>query len=104
MGNVVEGRATIRDLKTLSDLKLVLRLEKETWGLASEDVTPITLAIALREAGSIFVGAFDREELVGFAVAFPSMESGKVGFHSHMLAVRPSHREHGLGEQLKLAQ
>ena len=82
----------------------MLRLEKEVWGLADPDVTPITLAVALKAAGSMLIGALDGRELVGFALAFPSLERGRIGFHSHMLAVRPSYREHGLGYRLKLAQ
>ncbi len=53
---------------------------------------------------SIWLGAFDGSELVGFALAFPSLEQGKAGFHSHLLAVRASHRGRTLGYDLKLAQ
>lgn len=95
---------TIRDLETIADLEPMLRLEKEVWGLDDADVTPLTLAVALKAAGSMLLGAFEGLELVGFALAFPSLEHGRVGFHSHMLAVRPSHREFGLGYRLKLAQ
>ena len=91
-------------METLADIQRVLGLEKEVWGLEDADVTPLTLAVALRAAGSICLGAFDANELVGFAFAFPSLERGKVGFHSHMLAVRASHRGRNLGYQLKLAQ
>jgi predicted GNAT superfamily acetyltransferase len=101
---IAQSAITIRDLETIADLEPMLRLEKEVWGLADLDVTPLTLAVALQAAGSILVGAFEGNELVGFALAFPSLEKGKTGFHSHMLAVRPSHREHGLGRRLKLAQ
>src|SRR5260221_6193507 len=37
-------------------------------------------------------------------MAFPSLERGRAGFHSHILAVRASHRGHNLGYELKLAQ
>jgi predicted GNAT superfamily acetyltransferase len=94
----------IRDLETLTDLERVLHLEKEVWGLADADATPLTFAAALQAAGSIWLGAFDAKELVGFALAFPSFDHGRPGFHSHMLAVRASHRGHNLGYKLKLAQ
>lgn len=94
----------IRDLETLADLERVLHLEKEVWELDAADVTPMTLALALRASGSIWLGTFDANELVGFAFAFPSLGRGKPGFHSHMLAVRASHRGHDLGYRLKLAQ
>jgi predicted GNAT superfamily acetyltransferase len=101
---MIQSLIAIRDLETVSDIEPMLRLEKEVWGLDDADVTPLTLAVALKAAGSILLGAFEGGELVGFAFAFPSFEHGKIGFHSHMLAVRPSHREYGLGYRLKLAQ
>src|SRR5579863_2204946 len=78
----------IRDLATLADLERVLVLEKEVWELDAADATPLTLAVALKAAGSIWLGAFDDHQLVGFAMAFLSLERGRVGLHSHMLAVR----------------
>ncbi len=94
----------VRELETLTDLEQALRVEKEVWGLDDPDTTPLTLATALKAAGSLWLGAFDGGLLVGFALAFPSLEHGNAGFHSHMLAVRPSHRGHNLGYELKLAQ
>ena len=101
---MTQSSIVIRDLETVPDIEPMLRLEKEVWGLDDADVTPLTLAVALKAAGSILLGAFERGKLVGFALAFPSFEHGKIGLHSHMLAVRPSHREYGLGYRLKLAQ
>ena len=95
---------TIREIESSAQLEQVLHLEKEVWGIEDADVTPLTLAIAMQAAGSMWLGAFDQQRLVGFAMAFPSLEHGKVGFHSHMLAVHSSYRVHGLGYRLKLAQ
>jgi predicted GNAT superfamily acetyltransferase len=98
------SKPQIRDLETLAELEQVLHLEKEVWGLDAADATPRSLAAALRAAGSIWLGAFDAGQLAGFALAFPSLEHGRISFHSHMLAVRASHRGHNLGYELKLAQ
>src|SRR5215813_607774 len=95
---------TIQELATIADLEAVLRLEKEVWGFQDADVTPLTLAVAMKAAGSVWLGAFNEDALVGFAFAFPSLEEGRIGFHSHTLAVHPSYDNHGLGFQLKLAQ
>ena len=101
---ITQDSVVIRDLETIAELEFVLQLEKEVWGLADADVTPLTLAVAMKAAGSILIGAVDGRKLVGFALAFPSLEHGRFGLHSHMLAVRPSYREYGLGYRLKLAQ
>jgi predicted GNAT superfamily acetyltransferase len=103
-GSITQSAINIRDLETVPDIKPMLLLEKQVWGLDDADVTPLTLAVALKAAGSILLGAFEGRELVGFALAFPSFEHRRVGLHSHMLAVRPSHRKYGLGYSLKLAQ
>jgi predicted GNAT superfamily acetyltransferase len=95
---------SIRDLKTFADLKKVEALEKEVWGISDLDAIPMALAVATREAGSIWLGAFDAKEMVGFAFAFFGMESGSVMLHSHMLAVRQVYRDSDLGYKLKLAQ
>src|SRR5260370_16832211 len=94
----------IRDLDSYADLEQVEAVEREVWGLADRDVIPLTLIIATKEAGSIWVGAFDGLELAGFAFGFLGMEHGSLILHSHMLAVREPYRDLDLGRRLKLAQ
>ncbi len=94
----------IRDLHSFDDLKQVEDLEREVWGLSDADATPLTLAIATREAGSIWLGAFEGEKLAGFAFGFLGVEHSRLIVHSHMLAVREPYRNSRLGFKLKLAQ
>lgn len=95
---------TIRDLETFDDLKQVEEVEREVWKLADRDTIPLTLTIATREAGSLWLGAFDGSKLVGFAFGFLGLENGRATIHSHMLAVREPYRSLDLGYKLKLAQ
>lgn len=108
---------TIRDLKTIDDLSQLRAVEKEVWGMADEDTLPLTLAIALKTAGNIFIGAFikhepeqkkdkheNKEQLVGFAFGFLAREHGEITIHSHMLAVLDAYRHLDLGSRLKQAQ
>ena len=94
----------IRDLNTIEDLTELKAVEKEVWGMADEDTLPLTLAIACKAAGNIFVGAFDKDKLVGFAFGFLGREHGVTTIHSHMLAVLDSYRHLDLGSRLKQAQ
>jgi predicted GNAT superfamily acetyltransferase len=94
----------IRDLKTIEDLTQLKAVEKEVWAMADEDTLPLTLAIASKAAGNIFVGAFEKEKLVGFAFGFLGHEHGKTTIHSHMLAVLDAYRHLDLGARLKQAQ
>jgi predicted GNAT superfamily acetyltransferase len=94
----------IRDLQSFEDLEQAEALEREVWGLADRDVMPLALMIATKEAGSVWVGAFDGSKLAGFAFGFLAMEAGHITLHSHMLAVREPYRDLDLGYKLKLAQ
>jgi predicted GNAT superfamily acetyltransferase len=94
----------IRDLESFEDLSRTQVLEKRIWELSDLDVMPMTLAIAIRRAGSIWLGAFDGEQLVGFAFGFLGMEHGELTLHSHVLGVLPEYRDSNLGHKLKLAQ
>ena len=94
----------IRDLDSFDDLLQVRAVEKEVWGMTEEDSLPMTLAIALQASGSIFVGAFDRAKMVGFAFGIFGREHGQFTIHSHMLAVLETYRQHDLGLKLKHAQ
>jgi predicted GNAT superfamily acetyltransferase len=94
----------VRDLKGFDEFRQLKAVEQEVWGMADEDSIPLTLAIACKAAGNIFVGAFDKEKLVGFAFGFLGREHGQTMIHSHMLAVLDPYRHLDLGSRLKQAQ
>ena len=104
---------SIRDLKSIDDLSQLKAVEKEVWGMSDDDTVPLTLAIACKAAGNIFIGAFDKtghkseddkDKLVGFAFGFLGREHGQTTIHSHMLAVLDAYRHLDLGARLKHAQ
>jgi predicted GNAT superfamily acetyltransferase len=92
----------IRSIETLADMRAVEELQREVWG--PQEVVPLTHLIAAREVGAILVGAFDRDELVGFVYGFVGQERAHTLIHSHMLAIKPAYRDQALGYRLKLAQ
>ncbi len=94
----------VRDLESFDDLRQLKTVEKEVWGLADDDSIPLTLAVAHQAAGNLFIGAFDRDKLVGFAFGFMGREHGQPTVHSHMLAVLEPYRHLKLGGRLKQAQ
>jgi predicted GNAT superfamily acetyltransferase len=95
---------TIRDLQSFDDLKQAEAVEREVWALSDLDTMPMTVAIATKEAGSLWLGAFDGSRLVGFAFGILGLEGTRPNIHSHMLAVREPYRSLDLGYKLKLAQ
>ncbi|MBV9342081.1 MAG: GNAT family N-acetyltransferase, partial [Acidobacteria bacterium] len=104
MKKLSQPTVMLRDLETVAQLEDAIRLEREVWKFGDSDLTPLTLAVATRAAGSLWIGAYDGPELVGFAFAFPSLERGRTGFHSHTLAVHSRLRDRGIGYELKLEQ
>jgi predicted GNAT superfamily acetyltransferase len=95
---------TIRDLESIDDMRKVPAVEQAVWGGDDRDIVPVLLLIAAKEAGSILIGAFTEQHLIGFVFGFPGLEHGEISIHSHMTAVLPQYRDFNLGYQLKLAQ
>jgi predicted GNAT superfamily acetyltransferase len=104
MNQSASQSVVIRDLESVADLQQAEAAEQEVWRLDDRDVTPLTLMIATKAAGSVWLGAFDGPKLAGFAFGFLGMEHGNLILHSHMLAVREPYRDLDLGRRLKLAQ
>ena len=107
--NPLPPHIAIRDLRSIDDLSQLRVVEKAVWGMADDDALALTLAIALKAAGNIFVGAFEKEKsgkekMVGFAFGFLGREHGETTIHSHMLAVLDAYRHLDLGACLKHAQ
>jgi len=100
----VAQKVQIRDLTSIDDLSQLKAVEREVWGMTDEDILPLTVAIACQAAGNIFVGAFDKDKMVGFAFGFLGREHGQTTIHSHMLAVLDAYRHLDLGSRLKQAQ
>ena len=95
---------TIREIDSISEMKALEKLQKEVWGWDDLDTMPLMNFIVTKEIGGILIGAFDGETPIGFVFGFVGFHHGQFVFHSHMLAVLPPFREHGIGHQLKLAQ
>ncbi len=94
----------IRELTSFDDFVQVEAAEKEIWTLDDIGVLPVTMSIAAKEAGCIWLGAFDGEDLAGFAFGILGLEKGVLNIHSHMLGVRSAYRDLDIGYKLKLVQ
>ena len=94
----------IRPLRTLADFEGCVRIQRDVWGHADLDITPVHNFRISVETGAILLGAFSGRRLVGYVYSFPALLDGAVCQHSHHLAVVPGFQRRGLGFALKRAQ
>lgn len=94
----------IRNCQGLDELRACVALQKEIWNFSDAELVPLRMFVVAEKVGGQVMGAFDGEEMVGFALSVPGTRSGHIYLHSHMLAVRKDHRNGGLGRRLKLLQ
>lgn len=100
-------RVTIRKCEGVSEFRACVALQKEVWNFDDADLVPLRIFVVGEKIGGQIIGAFDagnHDALVGFAFSIPGERDGHAYLHSHMLAVRDSWRNHGLGRRMKLAQ
>jgi predicted GNAT superfamily acetyltransferase len=94
----------IRKCEGIEEFNACVALQKEVWNFADIDLIPLRMFVVSQKIGGQIIGAFAGGELVGFAFSIPGSRAGHAYLHSHMLAVRNTFRNHGLGRRLKLAQ
>ena len=109
----------VRSCEGFEELDSCVQLQVDTWNVDSWEVTPRKTFVLAQKIGGQVLGAFDTalgstsptkgcQSLVGYLMALPGVKSengeARPYLHSHMLAVRASHRNRGLGSQLKREQ
>jgi len=97
-------RIVIRKCEGIDEFQACVALQKEVWNFDDADLVPLRLFVVGHKIGGQIIGAFDGAELVGYAFSVPGARAGRAYLHSHMLAVRDSYRNYGLGRRMKLAQ
>lgn len=95
---------SIRLCHSFDELNACVDLQRDVWGFSDLDLVPLRLFVVAEKIGGQVIGAFEGKEMVGFALSIPGSRSGHPYLHSHMLAVRESHRNAGLGRRIKLVQ
>jgi len=112
----------IRECAGHDELEACVQMQIDTWGYDQADVIPRKAFLVMQSIGGQLLGAFDTslpgaseqgdpKSLVGFAMSLPGVKPGEKNgtgprpyLHSHMLAVKETYRNRGLGAQLKLEQ
>ncbi|HZD33118.1 MAG TPA: GNAT family N-acetyltransferase [Candidatus Angelobacter sp.] len=94
----------LRNCTALNEFDQCVALQKEVWGFSDAELVPLRIFSLAPKIGGQVVGAWEGETLVGYAMAIPGNRHGHPYLHSHMVAVKESHRNTGVGRKLKLFQ
>jgi len=94
----------LRRCHGIEEFRACVALQKEVWNFTDAELIPLRMFVVADKVGGQVMGAFDRKEMIGFALSIPGTRSRHVYLHSHMLAVRKEYRNGGLGRRLKLMQ
>ena len=103
-GTVKSDPIVIRKCSGIDEMRACVHLQQEVWNFTDAELVPLRLFVVAEKVGGQVIGAFEGNELIGFALAVPGARRGHAYLHSHMLAVRTSHRNSGLGRRIKLFQ
>lgn len=95
---------TIRHCSGTDEFAACVALQKEVWNFSDADLVPLRMFVVADKIGGQVIGAYDGSELAGFALSIPGSRWGHPYLHSHMLGVKSTYRDRGLGRRLKLAQ
>jgi predicted GNAT superfamily acetyltransferase len=92
----------IRALESLEDCDGCVNLQRDVWGFGENDIVPASLLHIVAYVGGIAAGAYDDNGmLLGFVFGISGIHDGELAHWSHMLGVRESARNLGVGRKLK---
>jgi chorismate synthase len=91
---------TVRPITARAECQACVALQREIWG--DEDAAPASVLQVASHVGGIVAGAFATDgELLGFVFGLPALMDGTIAHWSHVLGVRESARNAGIGRLLK---
>ena len=94
----------LRKCATLEEFRACVALQKEIWGFNDIELVPLRVFSLAPRIGGQVIGAWDGPTMIGFAMAIPGTRNGRPYLHSHMVGVKESYRNTGLGRRIKLFQ
>ena len=94
----------IRKCRELDELRSCVALQKEVWNFSDAELIPLRMFVVAEKIGGQVIGAFEDDQMIGFALAIPGIRDGHPYLHSQMVGVREGYRNSGLGRRIKWFQ
>lgn len=94
----------VRSCCGIREFARCVELQRAIWNSEAEDIVPVEVFVVAAKTGGQVLGAFDGDDQIGFALAFPSVRGDQPYLHSHMVGVLPSYQNRGVGLQIKCQQ
>ena len=103
--NAPKPEIQIRECTTIEEFDECIALQREAFALPELEISPRRHLIVTRRAGGWTLGAFAREEMVGFVHHMVAVRGrDEIIGYSHMMAVARAYQNKGVGARLKWAQ
>src|SRR6056297_247475 len=91
----------IKNIKTIENIKTIIKLHKSIWGLDDFEITPPHIYKATLQTGGHILIAYKNKEPAGFIYGFPGFDGGcSRYFYIHNLGVEKKFRSLGIGLKL----
>jgi predicted GNAT superfamily acetyltransferase len=98
-------RFTIRPLASIAEYRACQEIQRRAWAIAEDGyLMPVSLLVSVQKHGGLVLGAFDGDQMVGFAFAYLGAIEGELGLYSQLTGVVPTYQGRGVGELLKQTQ
>jgi predicted GNAT superfamily acetyltransferase len=98
----------IKLLETYPEIEKTEEIQRLVWPGSDTDIVPAHVTMVAADNGGVVLGAYDGDEMIGFAYGFlgavPAENGLRIKHCSHQLGVLPAYRALGVGYKLKRAQ
>jgi predicted GNAT superfamily acetyltransferase len=98
------GEFRLRRLEKPEEFRAAAELAQSSGATGGTGALPHALQRAMQDHGGLVLGAFVDIHLAGLSAGFLGWDGTTLYLYSHLTAVRPEYRHHGLGRRLKWRQ
>ncbi|MBX8631976.1 MAG: hypothetical protein J9259_05600 [Thermoplasmata archaeon YP2-bin.285] len=94
----------IREIREPDRVKEIFRVARSAWGMEKPESFISDLLNAIRFHGGLVLGAYEKDELIGFLFGVIGRRGNRYYLYSHMTGVSEQRKYSGIGYRLKLRQ